>query len=79
MLHFQLGACNPGMAYEVVEADWQHTVLLPCHISIIERSANETQVCFIDPTKMFGAFLKDNKALQSVADDADQRFHRVME
>lgn len=67
------------MAYQVVEAGWEHTVLLPCHISIIERGDNQTQVCFIDPKKMFGAFLQDSKELQSVAKDADARFRHIIE
>lgn len=73
-----LGVCQPTLAYEVVSADPRTSVLLPCHVSIIEVDEKRTEITFLDPHKTFSAFI-NSKELQCVADHAHDGLRKVFD
>ena len=73
-----LGACNPPLAYKALQADPLIGVLLPCNVTV-EGNDQGTLVNLVNPRMMLLShpLLKDNSALQEVAEDAYQRLERV--
>jgi uncharacterized protein (DUF302 family) len=49
------GACNPGLALEVVTKEPHFGVLLPCNVVLYERDDGVAMLGAIDPMKTFGA------------------------
>ena len=67
-----LGACNPKLAHEALEADPSIGVLLPCNI-VVQEVEGGTLVSFADPRAMFE--LVPDAAIEEVATEA----HRLLE
>ncbi len=72
-----LGACNPPLAYRALSADLDVGLLLPCNVTVYEKSPNESIVGLIDPLSMLGVL--PNPALESVAQEARAKLERVAE
>ena len=70
-----LGACNPGLASQVIETNPNAGTLLPCNVLVREADDNEVVVSFMAPTAVLG--LADNEAISAVADVAEQHLKRV--
>ncbi len=71
-----LGACNPPLAHRALSTDLETGLLLPCNVLVYEdEDGAGATVSIIDPLVMFGMGM--NPALQSVADEAGARLHRV--
>jgi uncharacterized protein (DUF302 family) len=70
-----LGACNPALAAQALEAEPDVGLLLPCNVVVYE-SGDETVVAALDPSTM--ADLTANPALQPVVDEARRRLERVL-
>ncbi|MEO7274728.1 MAG: DUF302 domain-containing protein [Vicinamibacterales bacterium] len=70
-----LGACNPQLAHQALEAELGIGLLLPCNVCVWEEEDGSV-VSMARPQAMFD--LVRNAALQPVVDDADQRLRRAL-
>jgi uncharacterized protein (DUF302 family) len=71
-----LGACNPGYAHQVLEADPQLGLFLPCNVIVFETREGTT-VSAVDPEAMLR--LADAGSVTSVAAEVKARLLRVVE
>ena len=70
-----LGACAPGLAKQVIEADRDAGSLLPCGVAAMAVDANTTRFAFQDPEIMSG--ITDNEVMKNVAKEAKAMLLRV--
>ncbi len=70
-----LGACNPPLAKQALEADPEIGLLLPCNV-VVQEGEGSVRVSVADPKVMF-TFV-DKPALEPVAEDAEQRLRRMI-
>jgi uncharacterized protein (DUF302 family) len=71
-----LGACNPGYAHQVLEADPELGLFLPCNV-IVYEAADGTHVTAVDPEAMLG--LSGNQDLAQIATEVKARLERVVQ
>jgi uncharacterized protein (DUF302 family) len=72
-----LGACNPPLARDAIDAEPDLGVLLPCNMIVYETDDQEVVVSAVDPGELLSVV--DNPALDSIARDVQKRFDRVFE
>ena len=72
-----LGACNPHLAYRALQAEPELGLLLPCNVIVYDNGDGTSRVSIIDPHQMMG--FVQNPVLNTVADEAASRLHRVVE
>ena len=70
-----LGACNPQLAYQGLQAEHDLGLLLPCNV-IVHAHDGGTKVSIVDPASMLGVVA--NPALRAIADEAKARLERVV-
>jgi uncharacterized protein (DUF302 family) len=71
-----LGACNPKVAYEALQAEDKLGVLLPCNVIVRDAGGGETEVAAIDPV---GSMERTgNAALAGHAADIRARLERAV-
>ncbi|MDB5751259.1 MAG: hypothetical protein JWP65_1680 [Ramlibacter sp.] len=70
-----LGACNPPLAHQALQADPEIGLLLPCNVTVRQADGDRVVVGFLDPTIMVQ--LTNNAAVGAVANDAGVRLLRV--
>lgn len=72
-----LGACNPPLAHQALQAEPEIGLLLPCNVTVREAASGRVIVGFLDPQTMVQ--LTDNATVAAVADDAGGRLQRARE
>ena len=70
-----LGACNPVLANEAIDADAEIGLLLPCNVLVRENKEGAMIVSFIDPEAAMG--MVGNGDLMPMALEAKQRLQRA--
>ena len=71
-----LGACNPPLAHQALEAEPELGVLLPCNVVVYERGG-ATHIAAIDAERMLS--IVGNDELAPIAADVKQRLAAVVE
>ena len=70
-----LGACNPQLAHQALEAEPEIGLLLPCN-AIVYQADGGTTVAIMDPVAALN--LTGNAAVEPVAREAQARLQRVL-
>ena len=71
-----LGACNPNLAHQALEAELAIGLLLPCNVCVWEDGGGSV-VSIARPDAMFE--IVKNDTLQSVVREADQRLRLALD
>ena len=72
-----LGACNPPLAHQALQAVPDIGLLLPCNVIVRELTPGQVVVGFLDPQIMVE--LVGKPEVRTVADAAEQRLRRACE
>jgi uncharacterized protein (DUF302 family) len=72
-----LGACNPNLAYQALQAELDIGLLLPCNVIVYEKDDRQSTIAIVDPISMLGIVQSDE--LDSVADEARRRLQIVID
>lgn len=72
-----LGACNPPLAKQALDAESEIGLLLPCNVVVQQVGDGEVGVSIADPKAMFT--LVDNASVATVAEEAEKRLRRVLD
>lgn len=60
-----LGACNPALAYQALQAEDRIGTMLPCNVIVQQRDNGDVEVAAVDPAASMQAV--DNPSLAGVA------------
>ncbi|GMU97028.1 MULTISPECIES: DUF302 domain-containing protein [Ignavibacterium] len=71
-----LGACNPPLAHQALQAEEELGLLLPCNVIVYEKEGKSV-VSFFDPMVM--TFIIDNPDMKPVAEEVKKKLEKVLE
>lgn len=71
-----LGACNPQLAHQAIEAEPSIGLLLPCNVVVRQDAAGTVRVEFMDPNAVLE--LVGKPEVNQLAQEVRQRLERVM-
>lgn len=72
-----LGACNPQLAHQALEADPDIGLLLPCNVVVRKDQDESITVAFMDPAAVLA--LVDKPEIAALAEDVRGRLLQVRE
>ena len=72
-----LGACNPPLAHEALQAELEIGLMLPCNVVVYEGDDGKAVVLAIDPTKTLATM--GNPKLEELAEAVKEKLTRAME
>jgi uncharacterized protein (DUF302 family) len=72
-----LGACNPPLADRALHAELEIGLLLPCNVIVYETAPGRSVVAAMAPIAALGV-VGENRDLEAVAREADQRLRRAL-
>ena len=72
-----LGACNPPLAYQTLQAEIEIGLLLPCNVIVYENDEGKSVVSAIDPIAMVS--MVDNPALEEIAKEISAKLLNAIE
>ncbi|MGD8644661.1 MAG: DUF302 domain-containing protein, partial [Chromatiales bacterium] len=72
-----LGACNPPLANQALEADPDIGLLLPCNVVVREEEDGSVTVSFMDPEAVLS--LVDHEHIDKLADEVRGKLQSVMD
>lgn len=74
-----LGACNPPLAYKVLQQDINIGLLLPCNVVVYEADdANKSVVAAVDAKAMLSV-VGGSPALEAVTTEVNERLQKAIE
>jgi uncharacterized protein (DUF302 family) len=71
-----LGACNPALAYQAIEAVEDIGLLLPCNVLVREDAAGSVHIDFMDPQSVLS--LVDHPGVAPLASEVKSKLERVL-
>ena len=71
-----LGACNPPLAHEALQAELEVGLMLPCNVVVYEGDDGKAVVLAIDPTRTMAA--TGNPKLAELAEAVKQKLTRAV-
>lgn len=72
-----LGACNPHLAIQALQAEDKIGTLLPCNVIVINQGDGKIEVAFMDAHSLMSQI--GNSALDLLALEVNQRLKRVLD
>ena len=70
-----LGACNPHLAHQAIDAEPDIGLLLPCNVMLREEDNGDITVGFMDPVAVLGMI--DNPKVAEVAPQVKAKMEKV--
>ena len=71
-----LGACNPGMAFQALQAEDKIGTMLPCNVILQQRDDGTVEVSAVDPVASMQAI--DNPELAAIASQVRGMLQQVI-
>ena len=72
-----LGACHPGIAYNMIQADDKAGALYPCNVVVQEHEDGRVEVSAVDPLMMF--LMVHTPEAKQIALEASEKMQAVIE
>jgi len=71
-----LGACNPGYAWQALQAEAKIGTMLPCNVILQQRDDGKVEVAAVDPIASMQAI--ENPALGAIATEVREKLQAVI-
>jgi len=72
-----LGACNPQLAFQALQAEDKIGTMLPCNVIVQEREAGSIEIAAVDPAASMQAVKND--ALITIAENVRTKLQNVIQ
>ncbi|MDP2688106.1 MAG: DUF302 domain-containing protein [Aequorivita sp.] len=72
-----LGACNPSMAYQALQAEDKIGTMLPCNVIVQEREPGTIEVSAVNPAASMMAV--ENDSLTTLAKEVQMKLTKVIQ